>query len=151
MDIQVRLASAQDRTSLEEFYTREGIEFSKLLARNVMQVVGTSKETMYVIAATMDIVVAALKLDVVQDPSIGLVGFIQHFEIEDELESTDLGQKMLSKAAEIADDKGLRALNAIIRESRTDMIKLFTDSSFKELRKEVYLRRSFRPQIFTGE
>ncbi len=151
MDIHVRLATAQDRASLEEFYAREGIEFSKLLARNVMQVVGASKETMYIIAATMDIIVAALKLDVLQDPSIGQVGFIQHFEIEDDLESTDLGLKMLSKAVEIADDKGLRALNAIIRESRTDVIKLFTDSSFKELRKEVYLRRSFRQQIFTAE
>jgi hypothetical protein len=149
MDIEVRIATAQDRAALEQFYSREGLDFQSLSTRNAL--VKTSRETMYVIAAARDMVVAALKLDVADDPKLGDVGYIQHFEIEDELESTDLGLKMLSQVAEIAENKGLRALNAIIRESRTDVIKIFTDSDFKELRKEVYLRRSFRSQVFTAE
>ena len=103
---------------------------------------------MFVVAVTRDLVVAALKLDVAKDPGLGKVGFIKHFEIEDALESTVLGNRMLEKTTEIAEKKGLRALDAIFDISRTDLIDLYTASEFKEERKEVVLRKDFGPSIF---
>ncbi len=148
MDIDVRIATAQDRAALEQFYSREGLDFHSLSSRNAIVPVRTSRETMYVIAAAHNMVVAALKLDVADDPNLGNVGYIQHFEIEDELEDTDIGLTMLKKAVEIADDKNLRALDAVVSEERADVIRLYLESEFEELRKEIYLRRNFRPGPF---
>jgi len=148
MDIKVRIATAADRAALERFYSREGLDFQSLSSRNSLVPARTSKETMYVIAVSSDMVVASLKLDVANDPKIGEVGYIQHFEIEDALEQTDIGLQMLQKAIEIADNKNLRALDASVSEERADVIKLYADSEFDEVRKDVYLRRNFRPSPF---
>jgi hypothetical protein len=148
MEIQVRLATAQDRTALDEFYKREGLDFHGLTTRSAFTPIGSTKESMYVVAAAQDMIVAALRLDVAQDPRLGDVGYIQHFEIEDELEGTDLGLRMLEKTMEIADEKRLRALDAIVREDRADVIRLYFDSEFNELHKEVYLRKNFRERVF---
>jgi len=148
MDIEVRLATAQERTALEQFYAREGQNFQEFSTLAACTPMGATKETMFVVAITQGLVVAALKLDIGKDPKLGKVGFIQHFEIEDELEQTDLGLQMLNKIIEIADEKGLRALDTLVTESRKDVIGLFTGSGFKENRKEVYLRKNFRARIF---
>lgn len=148
MDIQVRLASAQDKPSLEKFYKREGLDFQELSHRPAISSSGSVRETMYIIAVTVDMVVAALKLDVIRDPELGDIGHIFHFEIEDALESTDLGQRMLNMTIELAQEKGLRALDAMVREERADVISLFLESEFNEIRKEVNLRRYFRERIF---
>jgi hypothetical protein len=148
MEIQVRLATAQDRTALDEFYKREGLDFHDLTTRSAFTPTGSTRETMYVVAAGQDMVVAALRLDVAEDPELGDVGYIQHFEIEDELEGTDLGLRMIEKTIEIAEEKRLRALDAIVREDRADVIQLYFDSKFNQLHKEVYLRRNFRERIF---
>lgn len=148
MDIEVRLATAQERTALEEFYAREGYNFQEFASQAACTPVGAKQETMFVVAVTQGLVVAALKLDIGKDPKFGKVGFIQHFEIEDELEHTDLGSRMIDKIVEIAEEKGLRALDTLVTESRHDVIGLYTESGFKENRKEVYLRRDFRARIF---
>lgn len=148
MVIDVRLANAQDRSALDQFYAREGHSFQKLAVQTACTPVGGILETMFVVAATSDLVVAALKLDIGNDPKLGKVGVIQHFEIEDELENTDLGTKMLNKAIEIAEEKGLRSLDTLISESRGDVINLYTQSGFKEERKEIYLRKNFRARVF---
>ncbi|MHA2379147.1 MAG: hypothetical protein ACXADS_07710 [Candidatus Thorarchaeota archaeon] len=148
MEIEVRLATAQDRTALDEFYKREGLDFHGLTTRSALTPTGSTRETMYVVGASQDMIVAALRLDIARDPGLGDVGYIQHFEIEDPLEDTDLGLRMLEKTIEIADEKGLRALDAIIREDRAEVIQLYVDSQFNELHKEVYLRRNFRERIF---
>ena len=128
MNIDVRLATAQERTALEEFYAREGQNFQEFSVQAACTPVGAKQETMYIVAVTQDLVVAALKLDIGRDPKLGKIGFIQHFEIEDELEHTDLGLKMLDKVVEIAEDKGLRALDTLVSESRQDVINLYTQS-----------------------
>ncbi|MHA2002650.1 MAG: hypothetical protein ACW960_00970 [Candidatus Thorarchaeota archaeon] len=148
LEIDVRLATAQDRASLEEFYKREGLDFHGLSSRQPLSSIGAVRETMYIVAATNDIVVAALKLDVVRDPGLGDIGHILHFEIEDALESTDLGNRMLGKTIELAQEKGLRALDAVVREERADVIALYLDSEFNEMRKDIHLRRYFRERIF---
>ena len=148
MDIEVRLATAQDKPSLEEFYRREGFDFQELSHRPAISSSGSVRETMYIIAVTVDMVVASLKLDVIRDPDLGDIGQIFHFEIEDALESTDLGQRMLNRAIELAQEKGLRALDAMVREDRADVISLLLGSEFNEMRKEVHLRRYFRERIF---
>ena len=148
MDIDVRLASAQDRSRIEEFYTREGKNFQQLILYSSTTPVGASSETMFVIAVAQETVVAALKLDIARNPAIGRVGFIRHFEIEDELEQTDLGKKMLEKTSEIADDKGLRALDAVFDVSRADLFDLYSEAGFREERKEIWLRKDFRPSLF---
>jgi hypothetical protein len=148
MDIDVRLATAQDRSLIEEFYVREGKNFQQLIQHSSTTPVGASSETMFVIAVTRGMVIAALKLDIARDPSMGRVGFIRYFEIEDELEGTDLGQKMLEKTSEIAENKGLRALDAVFDVSRADLFDLYTESGYREERKEVLLRRDFRPGVF---
>ncbi len=148
MDIEVRLATAQDKPSLEEFYGREGFDFQELSHQPAISSSGSVRETMYIIAVTTDMVVAALKLDVIRDPGLGDIGHIFHFEIEDALESTELGKRMLEMTIELAQEKGLRALDAMVREERADVISLFLDSQFSEMRKEVCLRRFFRERIF---
>ncbi|MFW9813663.1 MAG: hypothetical protein ACFFF9_14480 [Candidatus Thorarchaeota archaeon] len=148
MEIDVRLATAQDRTLIEEFYVREGLNFQRLVAHTASTPVGASTETMYVIAATSRMVVAALKLDVAKDPALGRVGYIKHFEIEDALEGSDIGTQMLQKANEIAETKGLRALNAIFDVSRADLFDLYTASDYKEERKEVHMLRDFGHRVF---
>ncbi|MHA1949007.1 MAG: hypothetical protein ACXAAO_04605 [Candidatus Thorarchaeota archaeon] len=148
MDIDVRLATAPDRSLIEEFYVREGLNFQQLVAQTSSTPVGASIETMFVVAVTRDLVVAALKLDVAKDPALGKVGFIKHFEIEDALESTSLGNRMLEKTTEIAEKKGLRALDAVFDILRTDLMELYTASEFKEERKEVVLRKDFGLSIF---
>ena len=90
MSIEVRLANARDRQAPAQFYSREGIRFDELASRTSLMPIGVSKETMFIIAAVNDTVCAALKLDIGQDVSVGKIGFIQHFEIEDELESVIL-------------------------------------------------------------
>ncbi len=148
MEIDVRLATAQDRTLIEEFYNREGKNFHQLIAYASSTPVGASNETMFVVAVTMEMVVAALKLDIARDPALGKIGFIKHFEIEDALESTDLGQQMLEKTSEIAEKKGLRALDAVFDATRADLFNLFSESGYIEERKEVYLRKDFGLRIF---
>ena len=148
MEIQVRLATAQDRAALDEFYKREGLDFHGLTTRSAFTPIGSTRETMFVVASSQDMVVAALRLDVAEDPGLGDVGYIQHFEIEDALEGTDLGLRMLEKTIEIADEKRLRALDAIVREDRADVIQLYFDSEFNELHKDVNLRRNFRERVF---
>jgi ribosomal protein S18 acetylase RimI-like enzyme len=148
MVIDVRLATAQDRSALDQFYAREGQSFQKLAAQTACTPVGGILETMFVVASTNDMVVAALKLDIGKDPKLGKIGVIQHFEIEDELEDTDLGMKMLGKAVEIAEEKGLRALDTLVSESRGEVINLYTQSGFSEERKEIYLRKDFKARIF---
>jgi hypothetical protein len=148
MEIDVRLATAQDRTLIEEFYNREGKNFHQLIAYASSTPVGASNETMFVVAVTMEMVVAALKLDIARDPALGKIGFIKHFEIEDALESTDLGQQMLEKTSEIAEKKGLRALDAVFDAARADLFNLFSESGYIEERKEVYLRKDFGLRIF---
>ena len=146
MEIDVRLATAPDRTLIEEFYVREGLNFQQLVAASTP--VGVSIETMYVVAATRGMVIAVLKLDIAKDPALGKVGFIKHFEIEDDFESTDIGSQMLEKASEIAEEKGLRALDAIFDISRTDLIELYSASEFKEERKKIVLRKDFGLRVF---
>jgi hypothetical protein len=148
LDIEVRLATAQDRSLIEEFYVREGKNFQQLIQHSASTPIGPSSETMFVVAVIRGMVVAALKLDIAKDPSYGKVGFIRYFEIEDELESTDLGKKMLEKSDEIAEDKGLRALDTVFDISRADLFDLHTESGFKEKRKEIHLRKDFRPGVF---
>ena len=148
MDIEVRLATAQDRSLIEEFYVREGKNFQRLILHSASTPVGASSETMFVIGVIKGMVVAALKLDIARDPSMGRVGFIRYFEIEDELEKTDLGKKMLEKTNEIAEDKGLRALDAIFDVSRADLFDLYAEAGYIEERKEVFLRKDFRPGVF---
>ncbi len=148
MDIDVRLATASDRSLIEEFYVREGKNFQQLVAHTASTPVGASIETMFVVATTRGMVVAALKLDIAKDPSLGRVGFIKHFEIEDALEGSDLGHRMLEKTSEIAEDKGLRALDAVFDVSRADLFDLYTESGYVEERKEVWLRKDFGFRVF---
>jgi len=148
LDIEVRLATAQDRSLIEEFYVREGMNFQQLIQHSASTPVGPSSETMFVVAVIRGMVVAALKLDIAKDPSFGKVGFIRYFEIEDELETTDLGKKMLEKSDEIAEERGLRALETMFDISRADLFDLHTESGFKEKRKEIHLRKDFRPGVF---
>jgi len=148
MDVEVRLATAQDRSLIEEFYVREGKNFQQLIQHSSATPVGASSETMFVIAVIRGMVVAALKLDIAKDPALGRVGYIRYFEIEDELEDTNLGKNMLERTSKIAEDKGLRALDAIFDVSRADLFDLYTESEYKEERKEVCLRKDFRPGVF---
>ncbi|MFW9956918.1 MAG: GNAT family N-acetyltransferase [Candidatus Odinarchaeota archaeon] len=148
MVVDIRLATAQDRSALDQFYAREGYSFQKLAAQTACTPVGGILETMFVVASANDMVVAALKLDVGKDPRLGKIGVIQHFEIEDELEGTDLGKRMLSKAVDIAEEKGLRALDTLVSETKSNVINLYTESGFAEERKEVYLRKNFRERVF---
>jgi len=148
MEIEVRLATAHDRTALDEFYSREGIRFQDLSTQNALLTQGATKETMYVVAVAGELIVASLKLDVGKDPSLGLVGHIRHFEIEDELEETILGTRMLQKIAKIAEEKGLRALDTIVSEKRADLIQIYLSSGFEENHKDVHLRKDFRPRLF---
>ncbi len=148
MNIEVRLATAQERSALEQFYAREGHNFQQLTAQAVCTPLGTTRETMYVVAVANDMVLAALKLDIGNDPKIGRVGFIQHFEIEDELEDTDLGQRMIAKIIQIAEDKNLSALDTLLDSSKEDMITLYSESGFGEERREIYLRKKFRMSVF---
>ncbi len=148
MEIDVRIATAQDRTLIEEFYNREGKNFQQLIAYASSTPVGASIETMFVVAVTMEMVVAALKLDIAKDPGLGKMGFIKHFEIEDALESTDLGYQMLEKTSEIAEKKGLRALDAVFDSVRADLFDLYSESGYVEERKEVCLRKDFGLSVF---
>ncbi|MDF1541418.1 MAG: hypothetical protein P1Q69_21140 [Candidatus Thorarchaeota archaeon] len=148
MSIEVRLATARDRQLMKEFYSREGLDFQSLASRLTQSPGGMAKETMFIIAVTSDTVVAALRLDIGLDVSVGKVGLVQHFEIEDYLESSDLGTRMIQKAVELSEEKGLRYLDALVPESRKDVIKLYHDSDFGENHKEVLLRKDFRPRIF---
>ncbi len=145
MEIEVRLATAQDRAALEEFYNREGIEFRTVSSSTGLRDI---RETMYVVAAAEDLVVAALKLDIRKDPALGQVGQIRFFEIEDDLERTDLGFKILKKVVAIAEEKGLRALDAVVSDKRQDVIRLLLESDFREIGRDVILRRSFRAHLF---
>ena len=67
MNIDVRLAGAQDRSLIEEFYVREGKNFQQLILHSASTPVGASSETMFVIAVTRGMVVAALKLDIAEE------------------------------------------------------------------------------------
>ncbi len=144
MEIVVRFATAQDRRALEEFYSREGMDFRALS----MRASGAISETMYVVAVSEDLVVAALKLDISRDRALGPIGMIRYFEIEDELEQTDIGQRMLEKAVHIAEERGLRALEAVVSEARHDLVRLFTEAHFEELRRDIVFRRKFRARMF---
>jgi len=146
--IEVRLADARDRRALAEFYAREGLRFSELATRTSLMPIGVSKETMFIVAVSSETVCAALKLDIGADAKLGKVGYLSYFEVEDELENSDLGLKMLQKTAEIAEKKGLRTLDAMVSEKRQGVIKLYSDSLFEEQHKEVYLRRNFRKRMF---
>lgn len=148
MSIEVRIANARDRKALKEFYSREGMDFQNLTTRVTPAASGMASETMFIIALTNDLVVAALRLDIGQDPSLGKVGFIQHFEIEDALETSDLGKRMIEKALEIGQSKNLRCLEALVNERRKDVIDLYLESEFQEDHKEILLRKDFKPRFF---
>ncbi|MFW9848530.1 MAG: hypothetical protein ACFFF4_05285 [Candidatus Thorarchaeota archaeon] len=148
MPIEVRIANARDRQAMKEFYSREGLDFHALSSRLTPSASGMAKETMFIVGVSSEIVVAALRLDIGQDPSLGKVGFVQHFEIEDELEKSDLGLRMLRKAAEIAEERNLRCLDVLVSEKRADVIKLFLDSGYNEDHREVLLRRDFKRRVF---
>ncbi|MFW9907789.1 MAG: hypothetical protein ACFFEF_04380 [Candidatus Thorarchaeota archaeon] len=148
MPIEVRLADARDRQALKEFYAREGMDFQNLSSRLTPSASGMARETMFVVAVTEGMVVAALRLDIGQDPSLGKVGFVQHFEIEDELESTNLGLQMLNKCVEIAEERNLSCLDALVSERREEVIEIFRSTQFNEHHKEVLLRREFKTRIF---
>jgi GNAT superfamily N-acetyltransferase len=148
MDIEVRLATAQERDALEDFYRREGLDFHGFASQASLTPMGSKQETMFIVAVAKKLVVAALKLDIGTDPDIGKIGFIQHFEIEHELEKTDLGLRMLNKLFEIAEKKSLIALDTLVNELRQDVIEFYNELGFKENRKEVYLRKDFRARIF---
>ena len=147
MEYEVRLADGRDRTALDRFYTREGMDFRKLSRYKIVSA-GATKETMYIIAVTQEAVIAALKLDIAEDPGFGNIGYIQHFEIEDELEETDLGAQMISRTIEIAEKKKLRALDAVVNDKRQKLIEMYLGSQFHELDREVRLRREFRKRLF---
>ncbi|MHA1961434.1 MAG: GNAT family N-acetyltransferase [Candidatus Thorarchaeota archaeon] len=148
MDIDIRLADARDRAALDQFYSREGLEFQALSSRGATLPFGASRETMFIVASAEDSVVAALKLDIGDSKQLGKIGFIQHFEIEDELEDTDLGARLLSKTVQIVEEKGVRALDAIVDEKRADVIQLYLDVGFEERRREICLRKDFRTKVF---
>ncbi|TFG31556.1 hypothetical protein EU527_12120 [Candidatus Thorarchaeota archaeon] len=148
MNIEVRLATAQERTALDQFYAREGYNFQQLTAQATCTPLGAARETMFIVAVSDDTVLAALKLDIGNDPKIGKVGFVQHFEIEDELENTDLGKRMIDKIIEIAEEKNLSALDTLLNESRREVIDLYSDSGFFQERREIYLRKKFKSRIF---
>ncbi len=148
MSIEVRVATAHDRQSLKEFYAREGLDFKNLTSRITPAAGGIASETMFIVAVTDSMVVAAMRLDIGQDPLLGKVGFVQHFEIEDALESTDLGKRMLEKASQIGEERSLRCLEALVPEDRKEVINLFKTSEFKEDHKEILLRKDFKSRIF---
>lgn len=148
MDIEVRVANARDRQELDRFYSQEGLNFQALSIRSPRLPLGPSKETMFIIATMDDSVVAALKLDIAADESTGKIGYIQHFEIEDELEDTDIGEKILDKLLKIGRDKGLRALDVFVSEDRSEMIDLYNKLNFLELGKTIHLRRHFKERLF---
>jgi ribosomal protein S18 acetylase RimI-like enzyme len=148
MVVDVRLATARDRSALDQFYAREGFSFQKLATQVACTPVGGVLESMFVVASTNDMVVASLKLDIGKDPKLGKIGVIQHFEVEEELEDTELGIRMLNKAVEISEKKGLRALYTLVSESRSDVINLYAQTGFKEERKEIYLRKDFEDHVF---
>ncbi len=148
LPIEVRTATARDRKNLQQFYSREGLSFERIASRTAAIPMGTSSETMFIVAVTDDMVCAAMKLDIGDIPELGKIGFIQHFEIEDELETTDLGERMLLKAENIARERHLRALDTIIADDRPDIIKLYEDADFEAEHTEIYMRRQFRNRIF---
>ncbi|TFG11529.1 hypothetical protein EU537_12080 [Candidatus Thorarchaeota archaeon] len=148
MPIEVRTATARDRKKLQQFYSREGLSFDRLASRTATLPMGSSSETMFIIAVTDGIVCAAMKLDIGESPEIGKIGFIQHLEIEDELESTDLGEKMLLEAENIARDRNLRALDTVVSEDRPDSIKLYENANFQAEHREIYMRKHFRNRVF---
>lgn len=148
MSIEVRIADARDRQGLKEFYSREGMDFQNLTSRVTPAASGMASETMFIVAATSNIIVAAMRLDIGHDPSLGKVGFIQHFEIEDDLEKSDLGRRMLQKAHEISMTKNLRCLEALVHEKKKEAIKVYLDSEFKEDHKEILLRKDFKRRVF---
>ncbi|MBE0525376.1 MAG: hypothetical protein IH631_00435, partial [Candidatus Thorarchaeota archaeon] len=131
MDIDVRLATAQERNALEEFYTRVGLNFHEFASQASCTPMVSKQETMFIVAVTKKLVVAALKLDIGTDSELGKIGFIQHFEIEHELEKTDLGLRMLNKLFEIADEKSLIALDTLVNELRQDVIGFYNELGFK--------------------
>lgn len=146
MNVSVRMADATDREELKDFYSREGQDFEQLMGQR-----GTfsHSETMYIVAETEGMIVAALRLSIGKKPGLGKVGIIQHFEVEDELEQTELGPSMLEEAVRIAKEKGLRALDATVRDERSDVIHLYKQAEFEVEHKETYLRRKFRKRLFT--
>ncbi|MFW9919901.1 MAG: GNAT family N-acetyltransferase [Candidatus Thorarchaeota archaeon] len=148
MSIEVRIANARDRQALKEFYSREGMDFQNLTSRITPSAGGIATETMFIIALANEMVVAAMRLDIGQDPSLGKVGFIQHFEIEDELEESDLGKQMLDRALEIGRNRNLRCLEALVHEKRKEVIKLYVDSDFREEHKEILMRKDLKTRIF---
>lgn len=147
MKISVRMADATDREELKDFYSREGLDFEDIMTRTAPTF--SHSETMYIVAEAQGMIVAALRLSIGREPGLGKVGIIQHFEIEDELEQTELGPNMLSEAVQIAEDKGLRALDTMVRDDRTEVIELYKDAQFEIDHKETYLRRKFRKRLFT--
>ena len=148
MSIEVRTATARDRKKLQQFYSREGLSFERIASRTATIPMGTSSETMFIIAVTDDMICAAMKLDIGDSPEIGKIGFIQHFEIEDEFETTGLGERMLLEAENIARERNLRALDTIISEGRPDIIKLYEHADFEAEHTEIYMRRQFRNRVF---
>ncbi|MBD3407169.1 MAG: GNAT family N-acetyltransferase [Candidatus Lokiarchaeota archaeon] len=148
MDIEVRLATARDRQALDRFYSREGLNFQALSIRSPHFSTGSSKETMFIIAVSDEAIIAALKLDVVVDESIGKIGYIQHFEVEDEYEKSDLGEKMMNHLFDIGKKKGLRALDVFVSEDRSEMRSLYNILNFLELGKTIHLRKHFKERPF---
>ncbi|TFF91673.1 GNAT family N-acetyltransferase [Candidatus Thorarchaeota archaeon] len=144
MNFNIRIANARDRNALEQFYNREGFDFQGLsLAR-----AGSVSETMFIIATADDVVVAALKLDIREDSEMGRVGIIRNFEIEDQLESSEVGPDMLQEALSLARERALRALETAVNVNREDVIQLYRETGFSEEGQEVLLRKDFKARIF---
>ncbi len=148
MDVEVRIADARERQALKEFYSREGLNFQTLTSRVTPAASGMASETMFIVGVVETLVVAALRLDIGYDPSLGKVGFIQHFEIEDELESTDLGRRMIERALKVGNERNLSCMEALVPENRRDVVDLYCSSDFEEDHKEVLLRKYLKTRIF---
>ncbi len=144
MEFDTRLATARDRSALEQFYNREGLDFQGLsLARTA-----SVSETMFIIATADDVVVAALKLDIRGDSRLGKVGVIRNFEIDDPVESSTVGPALLQKAVSLAEERGIRALESAVSTERADVVQLYTDAGFTKEGHEVLLRKDFKARLF---
>ncbi|TFG09414.1 GNAT family N-acetyltransferase [Candidatus Thorarchaeota archaeon] len=144
MDYIIRLATARDRRALEQFYNREGLDFQGLS----LATTGSMSETMFIIATADDVVGAALKLDIREDSHLGRVGVIRNFEIDDPLESSEIGTALLQKAVSLARERALRALETAVDIDREDVIQLYKDAGFRDEGREVLLRKDFKARIF---
>ena len=55
---------------------------------------------------------------------------------------------MLATTRVLPEEQGLRAVDAVFDVARADLFDLYTESGYREERKEVCLRKDFRPSVF---